>query len=55
MSVLTGEPRTATVTAVKNTEVLELPRDNFLEICRRHPHVEAKVRLAYDERVSNQT
>ena len=53
MAVLSGEPRTATVTAVKNTEVLELSRDNLQIICSRHPHVEAKIRLAYDERVSN--
>jgi hypothetical protein len=52
MAVLTGEPRTATVTAVKATELLELSRENLREICSRHPHVEAKIRLAYDERVS---
>jgi cAMP-dependent protein kinase regulator len=52
MAVLTGEPRTATVTAVKATELLELSRENLQEICSRHPHVEAKIRLAYDERVS---
>ena len=53
MAVLSGEPRTATVTAVKNTEVLELSRENLREICSRHPHVEAKIRLAYDERVQS--
>jgi hypothetical protein len=52
MAVLTGEPRTATVTAVKATELLELSRENLREICSRHPHVEAKIRLAYDERIS---
>ena len=52
MAVLSGEPRTATVTAVKATELLELNRDNLREICSRHPHVEAKIRLAYDERVA---
>ena len=52
MAVLSGEPRTATVTAVKNTELLELSRENLREICSRHPHVEAKIRLAYDERVA---
>jgi hypothetical protein len=53
MAVLSGEPRTATVTAVKSTEVLELSRDNLREICSRHPHVEAKIRLAYDERMAS--
>ena len=52
MAVLSGEPRTATVTAVKNTEVLELSRENLREICSRHPHVEAKIRLFYDERMA---
>lgn len=55
MAVLSGEPRTATVTAVKNTELLELSRENLREICSRHPHVEAKIRLAYDERVASDT
>lgn len=53
MAVLTGEPRSATVTAVKNTELLELSRENLREICRRHPHVEAKIRLAFDERTAS--
>ena len=52
MAVLSGEPRTATVTAVKNTEILELSRENLREICSRHPHVEAKIRLFYDERMA---
>ena len=53
MAVLSGEPRTATVTAVKQTEVLELSRENLREICSRHPHVEAKIRLLYDERMAS--
>jgi hypothetical protein len=52
MAVLSGEPRTATVTAVKATELLELSRENLREICSRHPEVEAKIRLAYDERIA---
>jgi hypothetical protein len=52
MAVLSGEPRTATVTAVKATELLELSREHLREICGRHPEVEAKIRLAYDERIS---
>ncbi|MGH9463994.1 MAG: cyclic nucleotide-binding domain-containing protein, partial [Vicinamibacteria bacterium] len=50
MAVLSGEPRTATVTAVKNTELLELSRENLQKIFSKHPDVEAKIRLAYDER-----
>jgi cAMP-dependent protein kinase regulator len=52
MAVLSGEPRTATVTAVKSTELLELSREHLSEICARHPDVEAKSRLAYAARVS---
>jgi hypothetical protein len=50
MAVLSGEPRTATVTVVKNTELLELSRSDLNVICSRYPEVEAKLRLAYDER-----
>ena len=50
MAVLSGEPRTATVTAVKNTELLELSRENLHKIFSKHSDVEAKIRLAYDER-----
>ena len=52
MAALSGEPRTATVTAIKNTELLELSREHLREVCSRHPHVEAKIRLSYDERAS---
>jgi hypothetical protein len=50
MAVLTSEPRRATVAALKNTELLELSREHMLEIFSRHPEVEAKIRLAHDER-----
>ena len=53
MAILSGEPRTATVTAVKNTELLELTRADLQKICSRHPEVEAKLRLAYEERRTN--
>lgn len=51
LAVLSGEPRTATVTATRSTELLELDRKHLLAICSRHPHVEAKIRLAGDERM----
>jgi CRP-like cAMP-binding protein len=50
MAVLSGEPRTATVTTLRNTELLELSRDDLNTICSRHPEVEAKLKLASDER-----
>ncbi len=53
MAVLSGETRTATVTAIKNTELLELTRSDLHKICSRHPEVEAKLRLAYEERRTN--
>ena len=53
MAVLSGEPRNATVTAVKSTELLELRRDNLHKIFSKHPEVEAKIRLANDERAMN--
>jgi hypothetical protein len=53
MAVLSGEPRTATVVARKSTELLELSRADLQQICSRHPEVEAKLRLAYDERRAN--
>lgn len=52
MAVLTGEPRRASVVALKNTELLELSREHMLEIFSRHPEVEAKIRLAHDERMT---
>ncbi len=51
MSVLTGLPRTVTVTAVKNTELLGLTRANLEEIFARHPELEAKIRRAYEDRI----
>ncbi|MFQ5789928.1 MAG: hypothetical protein ACE5JI_05560 [Acidobacteriota bacterium] len=50
-ALLSGEPRNATVIAVKNTELLELGRENLDAIFSRHPEIEAKIRLAYDERM----
>lgn len=52
MAVLTGEPRRASVVALRNTELLELSREHLLEIFSRHPEVEAKIRLAHDERMT---
>ena len=37
VSLLTGEPRTATVTALRNSEVLELEPDVFNRVLARHP------------------
>lgn len=39
MSLLTGEPRSATVVAATRTTALELGRDEFATLVSRHPHV----------------
>ena len=39
MSLLTGEPRSATVVAATQTTALELSRDDFATLVSRHPHV----------------
>ena len=41
MGVLDGDPRSATVTAVEETETLELSADAVAEIITRHPEVSA--------------
>lgn len=53
MSVLSGEPRTATVTALENTELLVLERDQLLDLLSSHPEVEAKLMLAQAERADH--
>ena len=50
MAVLSSEPRSATVTAVSYTELLVLERDRLERLFSRYPEVEAKIRLAHDER-----
>jgi hypothetical protein len=44
VSLLTGKPRTATVTAVTDTELLRLGRDTVEDLRRRHPEIEASLR-----------
>jgi CRP-like cAMP-binding protein len=51
ISILTGEPRTATVTAATACELLELQRSQLEEITRTHPRVSDVLRQFYEERV----
>lgn len=44
VALLTGKPRTATVTAVTEAELLRLGRDTVEELRRRHPEIEASLR-----------
>jgi CRP-like cAMP-binding protein len=39
LTLLTGRPRSATVTALEPTECLALPRLDFLAVLRSHPEV----------------
>jgi hypothetical protein len=39
MSLMHNEPRSATVTAAADCELLELDRPTMEDLCRRHPHV----------------
>ena len=53
MALLSGEPRSATVTAMRNTELLELSRNDLHKIFSQHPEVEAKIRWACDQRTES--
>jgi len=44
VSLLTGVPRTATVTAVTEAELLRLGRETVEDLRRRHPEIEASLR-----------
>jgi CRP-like cAMP-binding protein len=44
VSILTGMPRTATITAATPIELLELDHDTLAAISERHPHVRAVLR-----------
>lgn len=50
MSLLTGDPRTATVTAVTDCEVVELTADLFRSVVMADPHVAELMCAAVDER-----
>ena len=50
MSLLTGEPRRATITAVEDTKVLVVNKENFQEIIATHPKVANKLSRAIENR-----
>jgi hypothetical protein len=50
VSLLTEKPRTATVTAVTEAELLRLPRAAVAELRRRHPEIEASLREFHKRR-----
>ncbi|MBI3450336.1 MAG: cyclic nucleotide-binding domain-containing protein [Acidobacteria bacterium] len=53
VSLLTGRPRTATITSLEDTEVLELNREDLVELERTHPRVTAVIREFYEKRVAS--
>jgi CRP-like cAMP-binding protein len=46
MSLLTGEPRTATVLARGDTVVIEIEAERFREIAARYPHAAEQIGIA---------
>jgi hypothetical protein len=50
ISILTGRPRTATLTAAGACEVLELDKAAFDDIAARHPHVVEVLRKFHEQR-----
>jgi CRP-like cAMP-binding protein len=54
ISVLSGKPRTATVTAASDCELLELDRASLDEITKTHPNVRRVLEEHYIERASGQ-
>jgi CRP-like cAMP-binding protein len=43
MSLLDGEPRSATIIALENTRVLIIQRDEFLKLLYNHPEISLKI------------
>jgi hypothetical protein len=52
ISILSGKPRTATVTAATHCELLELDRGTLDEITKTHPHVQAVLEEFYIQRAT---
>ena len=53
ISLLSGRPRSATVTAAAPCELLELDREAFEEVCARHPRVRSVMEEVYIQRASH--
>jgi hypothetical protein len=52
VAILTGQPRTATITAATRCELLELDRGTLDAISIAHPHVQQVLQEFYQERMS---
>lgn len=53
VSVLTGKPRTATITASQRSELLRLDKEKLDEIVARHPRVKSVLEEFYRKRASH--
>jgi hypothetical protein len=53
ISILTGKPRTATITAASRCELLELDRATLDAIAATHPHVNEVLKEFHDQRAGN--
>jgi cAMP-dependent protein kinase regulator len=53
VALLTGKPRTATITCVEETEVLELTREDLEELEGRHPRIRQVIQDFYEKRVED--
>ena len=54
ISILSGKPRTATITAKTACELLELDKSTLDSICQTHPHVREVLKQFYEERLRNE-
>jgi len=53
VSLLTGKPRTATITSVEPTEVLELTREDLEDLEASHPRIRDVIKEFYEKRVAS--
>ena len=53
VSILTGKPRTATITAAAHCELLVLDRPTLNSIAKKHPHVLQVLQEFYRERTAH--
>ncbi len=54
ISILSGKPRTATITAKTHCDLLELDRATLDSIAATHPHVREVLQRFYDQRMKNE-
>lgn len=53
IAFLTGRPRTATVVAVEETELLEVPEEELLDLIAKRPRIKEILQRHYEQRVQS--